>query len=520
MTPTAFRRTLDRGRFGAGLLRRLLRAYRSPPVEWRVGIDRSQAFLDRARAYIGMPGHPFAALLAGAGWPLARLERHLDANSLERTLHDLAADGVWLDADEVKCRRALVRRGRTVPFSPLDLEQVRGPSVPLGTSGTSGPRTHNPIDLDGFDLQASYKRDMLAALGALDWPLALYYPAPSAAGIAHLISFALAGKPPDAWFCHLPEAAGASLPWSRWLRALRLAAGAGGVRLPLPQLAAVEHPLPLVDWLHRHAREGGVVATFPGSALRLVAFAESIGRPLPPLTFILGGEPVTPRKRARLESYGHRVYPWYGAVDAGRIAIGCLAPDGADDMHLLSDRYAAIDWQGRLLLTSLSPAVHKRYLNTDCGDLADLSRRDCGCPLGRRGLPFHVRNVRSVQKLCLEGITLPADLVHRLAEEMLPAHCGGTPGDYQLQEREDDGGWTRLVVLVAPEIPVAADAVISVVHRVLLEAAGDAPALAQRIARSDVVTVSRQRPRFSRGGKLLPRERITDATPAEDGAQR
>jgi hypothetical protein len=520
MTSTPFRRTLDRGRFGAGLLRRLLRARRGPPVEWQATVDRKQAFLDRARAYVALPGHPFAALLAGAGWPLDRLQRHLAANSLERTLHDLAVDGVRLDADEVKCRRPLVRGGRTLPFSPLDLEQIRGPSVPLGTSGTSGPRTHNPIDLDGFDLQASYKRAMLGALGALDAPLALYYPAPSAAGIAHLLSFALAGKPPDAWFCHLPEAAGAALPWSRWLRALCLAARAGDVRLPLPQLAAVEQPLPLVDWLHRHARDGGVVATFPGSALRLDAYAASIGRPLPPLTFILGGEPVTPRKRARLESHGHRVYPWYGAVDAGRIAIGCLAPEAADDMHLLSDRFAAVEWDGRLLLTSLSPAVHKRYLNTDCGDLADLSQRDCGCPLGLHGLPFHVGNVRSVQKLCLEGITLPADLVHRLAEEMLPAHCGGTSGDYQLQEREDDDGWTRLVVLVAPEVPVAADVVIGVVHRVLLEAAGDAPALAQRIARSDVVTVSRQRPRFSRGGKLLPRERTTDAAPVADGAPR
>jgi len=169
------------------------------------------------------------------------------------------------------------------------------------------------------------------------------------------------------------------------------------------------------------------VATFAGSALRLQAYAEKIRRPLPPLIFILGGEPITARKRALLENRGHRVYPWYGAVDAGRIAIGCLKPEAADDMHLLTDRFAAIDWQGRLLLTSLLPSVHKRYLNTDCGDLATLERRRCGCPLGELGLEFHLRDVRSVQKFCLEGITLPADLVHRLAEEVLPARCGGAP---------------------------------------------------------------------------------------------
>ena len=246
--------------------------------------------------------------------------------------------------------------------------------------------------------------------------------------------------------------------------------------------------------------------TFAASAIRLQAFADRISRPLPRSIFILGGEPVTARKRDLLESRGHRVYPWYGAVDAGRIAIGCLNPQAADDMHLLTDRFAAIEWQGRLLLTSLLPSVHKRYLNTDCGDIATLERRRCGCPLGELGLDFHLREVRSVQKLCVEGITLPADLVHRLADELLPDNCGGVPTDYQLLEEEGNDGWTRLVVRVAPGVEVSSDKVIAIVHRVLLEASGGAPGLALRVQRAGVVTVRRQRPRFSAGGKLLARE--------------
>ena len=490
-------------RFGWGLVRHLVAARKHGAPAWPAPIDRKRAFLERIDALYAIRDHPLSAMLMTCGWSREKLSARLQQQDLEATLRDLAQDGVLLAADEVKCRRPLVRHGREIPFSPVDLDYVRGPSVPLGTSGTSGPRTRNPLDLDGFLLQASYKQTMLAALDASDQPLVLYYPAPSAAGIAHLLSFSLAGRAPAAWFCHLPEVHSALLPWSLRLRVLATLAAAGGVRIPLPRLAAVERPEPLVAWLQRHAPGGAVVATFPGSALRLQAYATNVGRPLPPLTFILGGEPITARKRALLEGSGHRVYPWYGAVDAGRIAIGCLAPESPDDMHLLTDRFAAIEWQGSLLLTSLLPSVHKLYLNTDCGDTARLEHRQCGCALGQLGLELHVSHVRSEQKICLEGITLPADVVHRLADEMLPAHCGGTPADYQLLEEEGADGWTRLVVRVAPELAVASENVIAIVHQVLLEAAAGAPGLAQRIRRSNVVAVRRQRPRFSPGGKLL-----------------
>jgi hypothetical protein len=498
---------LARLRFGAGLVQRLARASRRGPPPWPVPADRARAFLARVEAMHASPGAPFATMLALAGWTRARLADAVHAQGVEATLARLADDGVRLDAEEVKCRVPLVRAGRTIAFSPADLDCATGPSVPLGTSGTSGPRTRNAIDLDGFMLQASYKRAMLGAIGGLDRPLALYYPAPSAAGISHTLSFALAGKPPDAWFCHLPEAAATAMPWSRWLRVLAGVARTAGVRLPLPRLAEVERPEALVDWLRANAPDGAVVATFPGSALRLAAHADAIGKALPPVTFILGGEPVTSRKRAMLESRGHRVYPWYGAVDAGRIAIGCTDPAAPDDMHLLTDRFAAIVRDGRLLLTSLLPSVHKRYLNVDGGDLAHLERRACRCPIGALGFDVHVSDVRSEQKLCIEGITLPADLVHRLADEMLPAACGGTPADYQLAEEEGDDGWTRLVVRVAPGIVAPDERAAATVLDVIVAASQGIPGVAERIRRANVVVVRREVPRLSRGGKLLAAER-------------
>jgi hypothetical protein len=498
---------VSRLRFGVGLLVRLARARRLGPPDWPVPVDRKSAFFERLDAWTADPGLPYATLLTLAGWSRERIARSVAAVGIEDTLQRLADDGVRLDADEVKVRTPLVRGGRAIRFSTADLDGAVGPSVPLGTSGSSGPRTKNPTHVGGFELQATYKRSMLDALGTWDLPLVLYYPAPSAAGIAHLLSFALAGKPPDAWFCHLPETSGTGAPWSLWLRGLTFASRAFGVRLPRPVLAEVERPDTLVRWLRDRASRGATVATFPGSALRLVARADAIGVSLPPVTFILGGEPVTARKRALIEDRGHRVYPWYGAVDAGRIAIGCLAPTSADDMHLLTDRFAAIERDGRLLLTSLTPSVHKRFLNVDNGDLVKLERRICDCPIGRLGFDLHVSDVRSVQKLCLEGVTLPSDVVHRLADDMLPAACGGTPADYQLVEEEGADGWTRLVVRVAPELAVQDERVVSTVHRVLAEASRGAPALAERLLRSGVVVVRHERPRYSRGGKLLAAQR-------------
>jgi hypothetical protein len=492
----------DSARFAFGLLARLARAHRAPPA-WPRPVDRARAFLDRLDAILSLPSHAYGRMLSLCGWPRDRVAGSLARIGLMPTLAALQKDGVCLSADEAKGRVALVRAGVAIPFAPASLDCAAGPSVPLSTSGSSGPGTRNPLDLAGFELQASYMRAMLDAFGALSRPLALYYPAPSAPGIAHLLSFALAGHPPAAWFCHLPERESGRRAWSLRMRALSACARVLGVPLARPQLAPVESPSMLVDWLVEHGPERPVLASFPGSALRLVAHAEAIGRPLPPTTFILGGEPVSRLKRESLEARGHAVYPWYGAVDAGRIAIGCLAPECSDDMHLLTDRFAAITVDDRLLLTSLDAAVHKRFINTDFGDLARLSQRRCGCPLELPGFDVHIGHVRSVQKLCLEGITLPADVVHSLAEERLPAACGGAPDDYQLVEEEAEDGLTRLVVRVAPGLPVDESVVIATVERVVLEAVGGARAEAERLRRAGVIVVRRERPQFSRSGKLL-----------------
>ena len=475
---------------------------------------RDESFLSMLESDFWSPAKgPYRQLLEIAGWNPRRARASMAQLGLEATLAAMAADGVHLESDEAKGRRPLVRRGQTIHFAARDLETVRGPAVPLSTSGSSGSRTTNPIDLDGFRLQASYMPTMLEALGVRSRPLVLYYPAMSASGVAQNLSFALAGWPAQAWFCHMTEAGGALSQWRLWSLGLGLATRLRGVELPRPRVAEIMRPAALVDWIVRHAPEGATVATFPGTALRVRSWVRSERLRLPPLTWILGGEPISGRKRRLLEDEGDRVYPWYGAVDFGRVAIGCLAPESADDMHLLTDRFAAhvvrlpsdagSVGRGRLLLTSLVPEVHRRMLNLDSGDRADLRTRSCGCPFENLGLAQHVGGVHSTEKLTLDGVTLAADLVQELASELLPAACGGSPEDFQLVELEGDDGLTRLIVRVHPSLRVSPSIVEAVVHRALVEACGHATAMADRLRDGQVIDVRREVPRLSRGGKAL-----------------
>ncbi len=510
-------RGTERIRFGLGLLAALARPESTAEMTARIAArtrDRVGSFLERLENDFWIsPRRPYRALLELAGWTPESVRLAVAREGLEPTLALLAEDGVYLDSAEAKGRRAIVRGSHEISFAPHDLEASRGPAVPLTTSGSSGPRATNSLDLDGFRLQASYMPAMFEALEVGDRPLVLYYPANSAAGIAHLVSFALAGRPPAAWFCHVAERAGNFSQWRLWRRSLVVGARLRGVRLPVPRLAAVERPSTLVDWLVRQAPRGAVVATFPGSALRVLRWARAKGVPLPPLTWILGGEPVSPRKRAVLEEEGHRVYAWYGSVDCGRIGIGCLRPEGSDDMHLLDDRYAALvrapdaestgAQEGKLFLTSLVPEVHRSLLNVDTGDLAELTTRRCGCPFESLGLLWHVRAVHSAEKLTVDGVTLSADIVHALASDLLPASCGGSPADYQLLEQEDGTGLTRLVVRVDPAHAADEEAVCRTVYEVLVAASGGASGMAERLRRAGAVSVRREPPALSHGGKAL-----------------
>ena len=114
--------------------------------------------------------------------------------------------------------------------------------------------------------------------------------------------------------------------------------------------------------------------------------------------------------------------------------------------------------------------------------------------------------MHSRAKLTIEGATLAADRVHELASDLLPAACGGSPVDYQIVEEEDGNGFTRLVVRVHPELARRRGGGCAGRWR----ACSPPPPAARRrgrLRRAGVVTVRREKPRLTRGGKSLAVER-------------
>jgi hypothetical protein len=211
---------------------------------------------------------------------------------------------------------------------------------------------------------------------------------------------------------------------------------------------------------------------------------------------------------------GAHAVPIYGTAETDVIGHGCLDPTAPDEVHLLHDLHALIqpgaDGPGRgmppdaLLITSLSPTAPLLLLNVALGDQASLARRACGCPLEALGWTTHLTSVRGYDKLTAGGMTfLDTDLI-RVLEEVLPAHFGGGPTDYQVVEEEDGNGRSRLRLLVHPAVgPVEPATVIDVFLSAIGSGAGAERVMALQWRAAGLVAVERTAPLAMPTGKVL-----------------
>jgi len=484
-------------------------------------INRDRNFLDLCDSQIfGNKQSPYQKLFDSAGYTREKLAALVKDLGLEAALVQLAVDGIYLDIDEFKGKKPVIRPGLHMIVDASAFDIIKGPGVTLKSSGSRGPGLKTRIGLHGLHLGASNIPLILNYLKTDHLPIVLYYPMPSVSGIIHLMIFTMAGKPPSAWFSQIPPASLWKSKTGLKLLLLKACSRFAGISLPSPKFADINHPLHMAQWLKKNCPKGATIPTFTGSAIHLVQTAEIEGLKLPPLTFILGGEPITEKKRQTIEASGHRVFPWYSSVETGRIATGCLSASSADDMHLLNDRVAAIihpcrfdvtgSSRSSLLLTSIHPDMYKFFLNVETGDEAVLDSRSCGCPCEAIGLNQHLSSVQSFEKLTLEGMSIVADNLFRFVEEDLPARCGGTSVDYQFTEEEDVAGVTRLVLSASPAIPMETDRILDVLMELFYGLQSTAFA-AKYLAQANAITVRREHPALTRSGKILTLRSIKKA---------
>ncbi|MBN1568242.1 MAG: hypothetical protein JXA73_10380 [Acidobacteria bacterium] len=501
-------------RFGLSLPGKLRVSYQSEQAVNDLRRDfagRAQNFLELCDSEVfSRPAGVYAKLFNRAEVSRERLHSMVGRHGVEDALMELASKGVFLNIDEFKGRKPLVRSGLRMMMDASDLDRVNGPSIPFLSSGSSGKSLETPIDIPGLRLLASCIPAVLRFLESEHLPVVLYYPMPSGSGFMHLIAFSLIGKVPSAWFAQWMKS-----PWWRSASGMKLAALIKGCRfhgisLPTPRLADIKHPTAMAEWLIKHCPEGAVVPSFTGSAIHLVHAAKRAGIRLPPIVFLLGGEPITDRKRRTIEEEGHRVFPWYSSVETGRLAMGCLSPRRPDDMHLLEDRIACIvrprtvdaggEERPALLYTSLHPNSYKFLLNVETGDEAAIDTEPCGCPWEALGFRRRLFNVRSFEKLTLEGISIVADFLSEMVEEEIPSHCGGTPADYQFTEEEGPDGVTRLVLSAGPAVPLDSDRIKEIVQDLFDKKFQVAGAMVLHAAS---IIVRREVPTLTRSGKML-----------------
>lgn len=479
---------------------------------------RDDAFLWMVtRLIFGNPRSPYLPLLSMAGYNQQRIADLVGRVGVEETLQTLQRAGVYLTVPEFKGKIPVERRGRTFRIDEASfINPMLTGAIESTTSGSRYRPLRTVVSVEHLRAVAPYRHWIETQWGLTDRPLILLQTPGS--GLINMFLYSMVGRVPLRWISPLPgQPSGDRVTW--------LAARLGSRRgLPAPE------PLPpggyaqLAAWVRSVAETQGVeVRTFANPGLRLVLAAADAGIPMGDVAFLLGGEPVTPTKRAKMELEGYKVFSQFAFNELGWAAVACPRGVESDDLHVLSDAVAIVRYERPVaggqqvpayLFTTLDPTARRVFLNVESGDYGGLERRTCGCPFGQIGLDLHMHSIRSFEKLTAEGVVFLGDELVRLVEEILPQRFGGGPSSYQLVEEEDTRGVTRLFLVVGPDVGVVDERDVSAAayeHLVLLHGSPAYGRFIRRLwERSDTLQVIRRQPYTTSTGKVLHLHSVPD----------
>jgi hypothetical protein len=274
---------------------------------------------------------------------------------------------------------------------------------------------------------------------------------------------------------------------------------------------------PVLDWTQelRRQRINCCIKTIVSNATRIARLAQQLGLSLENTTFQIGGEPLTQAKTRVIKESNARIALRYGPGGDSGTSFGCGNALFTDEMHvpltalcfvenprILDDVVPPIH---PLMLTTMNPAAPRFLFNVENGDYANLMTRDCGCPLQKVGFTQHIHTVRSFEKMTGEGMNYSGYDLFELLESTLPSEFGGGPGDYQLVEEEDEGGQTRLILVVHPAVgDVNESRLLSRLQQGLSAGSRNHRFMTSIWQGAGTLRVRRQAPYASDRGKILP----------------
>jgi hypothetical protein len=290
-----------------------------------------------------------------------------------------------------------------------------------------------------------------------------------------------------------------------------------GMAVPWPQYASPQQ----ADVVARHVaqlrdKHGSCLLSAQTSrALRIALAAENLGFDLKGVTITSGGEAATPTKVQAIKRTGARFFSNYSMNEAGTLGYSCSTAENPGDLHFFHDTNALFTYPHHLNefnltvpaihLTTLLPTAPKILFNLQIDDYASVEQRTCGCRLEACGYTTHLVDVRSYHKLTGEGVTLIGTDMVRILEEVLPARFGGSSLDYQLSEQEDEQGFTRLYLVIHPQVPLTNEqAVVDLVLDTLRHSSGMADAARSVWQKAETIRVKRAEPVWTARGKFMP----------------
>jgi len=492
------------------------------------------------KGIFGYPRSPYLPLLKLAQVEMGDIQNMVRDKGLEDTLRALREVGVYVTFEEFKDREPIVRHGQVIPVQARDFDNpYLSHYYQAESGGTTGTGTRVPIDLDHLAAQASLIMLARHAHGFLEVPTAIWLDIlPDPSGLNTVLRQAGFGQVPQKWFSSV-VARGSRPSFKNRLATqyIIVAARLSGVPIPWPEPVSLDQAAVVAQWAAETLETHGacLIRTQVSKALRVCIAAREEGLDLRGATFMGGGEPPTPAKVREIARTGARYVPTYFFTEAGAVGLGCARPADVNDLHFLKDALALIQYPRQVPgseiivdafhFTSLLPTAPKLMLNVESDDYGVIENRSCGCLLETYGYTEHLRHIRSFRKLTGEGVTLVGSEMVHILEEVLPARFGGSPLDYQFLEEEDEGGFTRLSLLVSPKIEIADE---TEVIEVVLEAMGRssvAADLARAIwSQAGTLRVKRREPIWTARGKLMPlhmaqrSERSTDASTGSSSA--
>jgi hypothetical protein len=468
------------------------------------------------RGVFAHPSSPYLPLFRLAGAELGDVQSLVRADGLDAALGRLYDAGVSVTLDEVKGRRPIERTGLTVPVAAgaFDNPLMTGHYQAM-SSGSRGPRTRVNIDLALLEHEAAYVHEYLTGFELWQRPYAVWRPVPPVVtAVKWILRLEKLGKPLDRWFSQTRVSArDGQWKFAIFTRTTVAQGRALGRDFPSPEHVPTSSPEPVAEWLAAMSRRRtpAVLDTMVSSAVRVCAYAKQEGFDISGTLFRLGGEPLTAAKAQLIADVGCRSICFYSITEMSFVGAPCGTPDAIDDVHLLTDKVAAIvrpkvvgqSSVNALIYTTLLPSSPKLLINVESGDYATVSLRSCGCPMGKLGFHTHLKEIRSYEKLTSEGVTFLGTELLRLIEEVLPASFGGAPTDYQLVEAEEQG-ISRIQIVASPALGALDDG--AVIERVLetLRAYPGGGAMTEQWRQGETLTLVRRAPYQTASAKILP----------------